>query len=269
MSTPTQYGQVEQLEELTPKMVRVTLGGEGLANFEPTPYSDQYINALFVPDEAPYATPFDVDEARSLPSMQRPRGRRITVRAWDPAERLLTLDFVSHAEVGYAGSWVRSTQPGDLLQFLGPSGSYLPDPDADWHLLVGDESVLPAIAASLPHIPTGRPAVAIMLVDGPEHELSLDTRSDLTPIWLHRDSETHDHEQLLRAVEQLSFPAGRMDGFVHGEASETRAVRRHLLGERDVPREHLSASPYWRCRFTDEDWRHVKKDWVAEMEAEV
>ncbi len=268
MSTPTQHGRVERLEELTPNMIRVTLGGEGLAGFEPTPFSDQYINAQFVPDGAPYSAPFDVDEARALPSAQRPRGRRITVRAWDPAERLLTLDFVTHGDVGYAGSWVRSAQIGDLLQFLGPSGSYLPDPEADWYLLVGDETVLPAIAASLPHIPADRPVVAVVLVDGPECELGLDCEADLTTIWLHRDPAVHDHEQQARALANLSFPEGRMHGFIHGEASETRAVRRHLLADRNVPREHLAASPYWRCRFSDEDWRQVKKAWVAEMEAE-
>lgn len=268
MSNPTQYGRVEQLEQLTPKMVRVTLGGDGLAGFEPLPFSDQYVNALFVPDSAPYRAPFEVAEARALPSAQRPRGRRITVRAWDPTDRLLTLDFVSHGDVGYSGSWVRSARVGDLLQFLGPSGSYLPDREADWHLLVGDESVLPAIAASLPHVPAGRPAVAIVLVDGPEHELRLECQADLTTIWLHRDPAAHDHEHQLRALEALTFPKGRVHGFVHGEASETRAVRRHLLADRGVLREHLSASPYWRCHYSDEDWREVKKVWVAEMEAE-
>jgi NADPH-dependent ferric siderophore reductase len=145
----------------------------------------------------------------------------------------------------------------------------LPDAEADWHLFVGDETVLPAIAASLPHIPAGRPVVAVVLVDGPECELGLDCEADLTMMWLHRDRSGHDHDRQLRVLEDLSFPEGRVDGFVHGEASETRAVRRHLLADRNVAREHLSASPYWRCRFSDEDWRQVKKDWVAEMEAEV
>ena len=71
MKTPTQYGRVEQLEELTPKMVRVTLGGEGLAGFEPTPFSDQYVNAQFVPDGAPYSPPFDIDEAQGLVPVER------------------------------------------------------------------------------------------------------------------------------------------------------------------------------------------------------
>ena len=154
------YGEVIDVERLTPHMVRVVLGGEGLAEFTPTDFTDQYVNALFVPPEAPYSVPFDVDAVRDGAPEHRPRGRRYSVRAWDAAERRLTLDFVVHGDVGYAGRWASQASPGDRLQILGPSGGYAPDPDADWHLMVGDESALPAIAASLERVPAGRTVLA-------------------------------------------------------------------------------------------------------------
>src|SRR3712207_7785498 len=55
------------------------------------------------------------------------------------------VDFVVHGDAGIAGPWATQVQPGDLVRFMGPGGGYAPDPDADWHLLVGDESALPAI----------------------------------------------------------------------------------------------------------------------------
>ena len=64
----TTYGEVVEVEQLTPRMVRVVLGGDGLADFTPTEWTDQYVNALFVPPGAPYAVPFDPDEARQLAS---------------------------------------------------------------------------------------------------------------------------------------------------------------------------------------------------------
>ena len=73
----------------------------------------------------------------------------LTVRAWDDDQRELTIDFVVHGDRGYAGPWAQRAQPGDCLQFRGPSGAYAPDPDAAWHLMAGDESALPAIGASL------------------------------------------------------------------------------------------------------------------------
>ena len=54
-----------------------------------------------------------------------------------------------------AGPWAAAVRPGDVLVFEGPSGGYLPDPEADWHLMIGDESALPAIAASLEAVPAG------------------------------------------------------------------------------------------------------------------
>ena len=62
-----------------------------------------------------------------------------------------------------------------------------------------------------------------------------------------------------------SFRSGRFDVFVHGEAAEVRAVRRHLVVDRQIDVGAASISPYWRRRHTDEDWRKVKRQWMAEQ----
>ena len=49
MSDHVQYGRVERVERIAPRMVRIVLTGEGLDNYVDTPYTDQYVNALFVP----------------------------------------------------------------------------------------------------------------------------------------------------------------------------------------------------------------------------
>jgi NADPH-dependent ferric siderophore reductase len=153
--------------------------------------------------------------------------------------------------------------------FEGPSGGYRPDPDADWHLLVGDESALPAIAASLEAIPAGAPTVVRLLCDGPDHELELECAGRLDLAWLHRTGHESDGELLLTALRELDFPPGDVHAFVHGEADEIRAIRRHLLAERGLPRSAMSCSPYWRRHMTDEAWREIKRDFVAGMEADV
>ncbi|CAN5578212.1 siderophore-interacting protein [soil metagenome] len=269
MTEEAVYGEVVRVEHLTPRMVRIVLGGPGLASFTPHHTADQYVNALFVPDGAPYSAPFVVAEARSLPPEQRPVGRRYTVRAWDAAARHLTLDFVTHGDEGTAGRWANRAEPGDKLQLTGPSGSFDPDPDADWYLMVGDESALPAIAASIERVPAGRPVVAVLVVDGPDHELPLETPGELRATWLHRAEDPDSAPALVAAIRALELPEGRVHGFIHGEAGETRAVRRHLLGDRAMDPEMLSISPYWRRSYTDERWREVKRQWLAEVAADV
>ena len=263
------HGEVIEVIRLTPRLVRVVLGGDGLADFQATQFTDQYVNALFVPDGARYSAPFDLDAARELPAGLRPIGRRYTVRSWDPIARLVAIDFVVHGDTGVAGRWANHAAPGAVLQFVGPSGGYAPDPTADWHLMVGDESALPAIAASLERVPEGVPALVVVVIDGPSHEIALTCPGDLRITWIHRDREPGNHEILPRAVGALEFPAGRVDVFAHGEASEVRSVRTLVLGGRGVPREHTSISPYWRRDFTDESWREVKAAWLAEVAADV
>ncbi len=265
----TLYGTVEQVDVLSAAMVRVRFGGDGLAAFEPTSFTDQYVNALFLPTGSPFDVPFDIDVARAGPAERRPRGRRYTVRRWDPDNRTLWIDFVVHGDVGYAGRWAANARLGDRLQMIDPTGGYAPDPDADWYLMVGDESALPAIGASLERIPAGRTAITIAMVDRPGDEIELDSPGDSTVIWLYRNGVTDDVDALARKVAELEFPSGRVDGFVHGEAAETRAVRRHLLSERNVPADCLSASPYWRRDHTDEQWREIKSAWLADQASDV
>ena len=79
-----------------------------------------------------------------------------------------------------------TARPGDEVLFFGPGGDYAPRADAGWHLLVGDESALPAIGASLERIPRGAPVRVFIEVSGPEEEQELPTPGDAEIVWLHR-----------------------------------------------------------------------------------
>ena len=264
------YGRVESTSRVTPAMVRVVLGGEGLADFVMPAATDAYVNIAIAPEGAPYDAVFDPRQVREEhPAEWWPARRRYTVRAWDPARRLLTLDVVVHGDAGVAGPWAARAVPGDVLVLEGPGSGYAPDPEADWHLFVGDESALPAIAASLEAVAPDRPVVVRVVCDDPAHEVPLPTPGRLDLRWLHRAGAADPASLLLDAVRALEFPAGRVDAFVHGEADEIRGLRRHLLVERGLERSAMSCSPYWRRTMTDEAWRRVKADFVAAMDADL
>lgn len=268
---PTWHATVETASWLTPVLVRVVLRGDGLAGFAMPDATDAYVNVAIPPQDAPYGPVFVPAEVREHhPEELWPARRRYTVRSWDPASGRLTLDVVVHGDEGVGGPWAARAEAGDVLVLEGPGGGYRPDPDADWHLLVGDESALPAIAASLEAVPAGRRAVVRLVCDGPDHEVDLPSPADLDVGWLHRSGDPGtDGTLLLHALEELDLPAGRVHAFVHGEADEVRGIRRHLLTDRGIARADMSCSPYWRRTMTDEAWRRVKRDFVAQMDAEV
>ncbi|KND27519.1 siderophore-interacting protein [Streptomyces acidiscabies] len=258
--------RVVRTERLTPHMQRVVLGGEGLAEFAAGTCTDHYVKMLFAPEGVSYPEPFDVERIREeLPREQWPVTRTYTVRHWDAEHRELTLDFVLHGDEGLAGPWAMRVQPGETAHFMGPGGAYAPSLDADWHLFAGDESALPAIAAALEALPAGAVAHAFVEVSGPEEEQKID--SDIEVTWLHR-GERPVGDLLVPAVRELQWPEGRVHAFVHGEAHFVKELRQLLRVERELTRDDLSISGYWRLGHDEDGWQASKREWNARIEAE-
>ncbi|MER5383739.1 siderophore-interacting protein [Streptomyces sp. NPDC002688] len=258
--------KVVRTERLTPHMQRVVLGGDTLAEFATGTSTDHYVKLLFGAEGVTYPEPFDMERIREeFPREQWPVTRTYTVRAWDPEVRELTLDFVVHGDEGLAGPWALRVQPGEVVRFMGPGGAYAPDTSADWHLLAGDESALPAIAAALESLPDGAVVRAFVEVSGPEEEQKID--SDAEVVWLHRGDRPVG-AALVEAVRGLEFPEGRVHAFVHGEAAFVKELRKLLRVEREIAREDLSISGYWRLGHNEDGWQASKRAWNAQVEAE-
>jgi NADPH-dependent ferric siderophore reductase len=247
--------RVLRKEQLTPHMIRVFAGGDGLESFTPNDFTDAYVKIIFPLPGVDYPKPFDLRTIRAeLPPEQWPKMRSYTVRSYDQRAGELAIDFVYHGDVGIAGPWAANAQPGDALLLSGPGGAYAPSDEADWHLLVGDESALPAIAGTLEAVTSAVPVCAVILVADESEEQPLATKADAQITWLHRASGGDPVE----AVRGLEFGDGVVQAFVHGEAGFVRELRRHLLDERGVRPDLLSISGYWRYGKDDEAWRAEK-----------
>jgi NADPH-dependent ferric siderophore reductase len=248
-------------------MIRIVFGGPELADFDAAEFTDHYVKLQLPPTGAAYEAPFDAEQIKSqLPHELWPRTRTYTVQAWDPHRVELTIDFVVHGDSGIAGPWAARAQPGARLQFQGPGGAYSPDPTADWHLMVGDASVLPAISASLRRIPADVPVYVFVELEGPEEQRELSSHGELELTWL---PVSDGGAELERAVREMRFPDGRVHSFVHGEASAVRAIRRLLLADRGLPRDGLSISGYWKRDRTEEGWREDKPGWNRLVEQDL
>jgi NADPH-dependent ferric siderophore reductase len=259
---------VIRTEPVTSSMVRVVLGGDGFTAFlhghgaMPHRYTDAYVKLVFVADGFDYPEPLDLAVVKAtMPQEAWPVLRTYTVRWVDPEAQELAIDFVVHGTGadgghGVAGPWAARARPGDVIHVRGPNGGYVPDPAADWHLFVGDEAGLPAISASLEAMPPGARATAFIEVGGSADEVTVTTAADLDLHWLHRgEVEAGTTTLLEEAVYAWSWPAGRVQAFVHGESALLKTVRPYLMGERGVARADMSVSAYWRRGATEEGFR--------------
>lgn len=82
--------------------------------------------------------------------------RDYTPRGFDPVALTLEIDFALHG-AGPATRWEAQAQGGQRLGVGGPRGSFIRPTDFDGHLLIGDDTALPAIARRLAELPAQAP----------------------------------------------------------------------------------------------------------------
>ncbi|WLQ41006.1 siderophore-interacting protein [Streptomyces laculatispora] len=254
------YVRVAGVERISPRMLRVTFSGDALASvMEDRP--DQQMKLCFPrqgqraprlpePDaEDTYGTRW-YEACLAIPEPERPLMRSFTVRSYDPGSGVMAVDFVLHGDGGPATRWALGAGPGDVVGMVGPSSAYArPLPEAGRLLLAGDESALPAIGTILESLPAGAPVTVCAEVADAAEEQRFDTAAELTLRWVHRDRG----ESLLEAVRSAALPRGSAAAWLAGEAGTVRALRRHLVEERGLPRSAVEFSGYWRRALTQDD----------------
>lgn len=236
---------VKTVQRVTPHLIRVTLTGDDLAGFNSPGFDDHA--KIFFPDPA--------TGKLSLPAMGpegpvwpegRPTMRDYTPRRHDAKAGTLEIDFALH-EAGPATQWAEQAKPGDILGVGGPRGSFIVPIEFDWHLLIGDDTALPAISRRLAELPAGARVVVLAEVDSEADELPFETKAELTLKWAHRKgAEPGLSPVLLDTLKAMQLPAGDFHTWVGCESAIAKALRAHLVGERGANPKWTRASGYWR-----------------------
>jgi NADPH-dependent ferric siderophore reductase len=241
---------VLRTERVTPAMARITIGGPALASF-PGGGGDQHVVLYFYEPDVPLPDPLTLTSARTLLGQVRPAMRSYTVRRHDPDRHELDIDFVLHPEGGVAADWAADARPGDHLIVVGPSPAYLPDVTVPTHVLLGDETALPAIGAMLAHLPaTVTVTVLIEIADRTEQQ-PLPSLADTRITWLPRDGRpAGTPDALLGAMRALGPPSGAVAVWGAGERTVMQAVRAYLLDESGLDRRQVRTTMYWRHGHT-------------------
>ncbi|HEY0814589.1 MAG TPA: siderophore-interacting protein [Pseudonocardia sp.] len=252
---------VTSTQMLTPRLRRVWFHSDDLSAFAASSDTDRYVKLVFPKDGVTYPEPLDVRALRGvIPAEDMPAIRTYTALFPDVEAGTVAIDFVVHGAEGVAGPWAMKAVAGTRLMVNGPGGAYRPDPAADWHLLVGDESALPAITAALIGMPEDAVVRVVALVDSADHEVDLPLPPKGEVSFLHRGPSA-DADQLVAALRVLDWLPGRVQVFAHGEAQEImHGVRPYLFRERGLSREQVSVSGYWRRGRSEEGFRAWKSE---------
>ncbi|MGH8860706.1 MAG: siderophore-interacting protein [Jatrophihabitantaceae bacterium] len=223
--SPAHAGEVVRAEDITPRMRRVTVRSDAMAGVAIRPAQD-------------------VELLLREPSGRRVK-RRYTIRSARPDVGELDLDVLLHGD-GAGSTWGRSARPGEAIEFQGPRGK-LDLRSAPWHVLCGDESALPAIAAIAEALPYGERAVAVIEVRDATDELPV--RAQVK--WAHRgDLPPGTPDLLLPEAERVDVPFADTRVYLLGETRSMVALRASFEG-RGVPHDSIFLKGYWNIGRPD------------------
>ena len=175
--------QVSRVTRLSPHIVSITFTGPDLAGFVSASFDDHVKLMLPPPGVSELVLPELGPDGPSFPEgAPRPVMRDYTPRRFDAAALELDIEFAIHGD-GPAATWAAQAQPGQMVGIGGPRGSFLIPEAFDWHLLVGDDTALPAIARRLEELPAGKP-VTVVLGVAPVLRRALSSKADVTLHWV-------------------------------------------------------------------------------------
>lgn len=223
--SPTHSAQVVATAELTPRMRRLTVRADSMRGVELRPAQD--VELL----------------------LREPSGRRVKRRYTISGARTevgeLDLDVLLHGD-GPGSRWGETAVAGDGVEFQGPRGK-LELRSAPHHLLVGDESALPAIIAICAALGEDETSTAVIEIGDESDEMPVDA-TELR--WVHRhDSAPGRPDLLAAALAGAAVPPGSR-GYLMGE-SRAMITLRSLLEARGVEHDAIFVKGYWNTGRPD------------------
>ena len=245
--------RVSAVEVLSPRMRRVTFVGAELAGIAWNGPAG-HLKLIF-------PAPGQTEVAAPTPDGPRPTTMRTyTPRRIDAAVPSLAVDFVLHGE-GPASSWAEQAQVGQELVMMGPAPGQRLDPDAAWHVLIGDDTALPAIETLLEAIPASTPVTTFIEVVATDELRSLPGSPNADHRWLPRGSDPQRAgEALLAALEAFDWPAGAGRVYIGCEAQAMRRIREAVIARSGLERRRVTGRGYWQLGEVNHPDRDFAED---------
>lgn len=164
----------------------------------------------------------------------------------------LAIEVLVHGD-GVASDWAADVQPGAAVRVRSAETSWRVTGDADWWLLVGDETALPDIRRLLELVPAGIPVrVIVTAADAEAEQVPLSTAGDLDVHWVRTPggAPTGSAGALVAALTMTPPLLGTEStggfAFVAAEESIVRTARQTLFAEWGLDPERAVVTGYWK-----------------------
>lgn len=245
--------EVRRSARISPHIQRITVGGDQLAAL-PDHGFDHWFR-FFLPQEEG-ETSFDLPDRVDLrgyfqylrmPGATRPHLRNYTVREFRKAALELDIDFVIHGDEGVATRWAQRTAPGDTVALLDEGRGYEFPDGTRHHLLVADETGMPAVVNILRDLPRDAVGHAFVELADPADAQPTAGPTGVEVHWLVREPGAKPGALALETVRRdWTKPAEPMAAYLVGEQALPTGLRRWLVSDLGVPKAHVVFTGYWR-----------------------
>ncbi|MFN3570963.1 MAG: siderophore-interacting protein, partial [Polaromonas sp.] len=143
--------------------------------------------------------------------------------------------------------WAAQAAVGHVLFLMGPGPGYAVDTAAAHHLLIADDSALPAVETILAALPASASARVLLEVVSAGEERVLNSPATLDVRWLPRGSDHRSAGQPLeKALRSLPPIASDTRIYLACEAAAMRRLRQLLIDELGVERSRIVGRGYWK-----------------------
>lgn len=231
--------EVLQVVPLSATMQRILFTGADLHDFV-TSAPDDHVKLFFpMPGKTDPALP-DLAAGPAGPRNPDLIARDYTPRRFDEETGTLTIDFVLH-DKGPATEWAAQARPGQHLGMGGPKASHRPSEHFTHHLLIGDDTALPAIGRTLEELQPHHKAIVVLDTRETDRTYTLQSHGRVD---IFRCAPGQDLANLLRLIVLPSVD--KLNVWIAAEIDLVRAVRDHLVQEEAIPRGQIRAAGYWR-----------------------
>jgi NADPH-dependent ferric siderophore reductase len=243
---PPRFRRVEVLrtERVSPRMMRVTVGGAELDGFTVEQPASSVRVLLPTTRAGDFVVPTWTGNEYRLPNGERPRIRTLTPRRVDTTTNEIDLDIVLHGE-GTASRWAEHATVGSPSAISGPARGYAVPSDGARFVLGGDETALPALTQVLRALPQSATVTAFIEIATPDAAIHVEPREGATVAWLVTAPAATPGHAFATAVCDAVIDD---DTFVWaaGEAAAVQRIRRYLFEHRGMPRGSATIRGYWK-----------------------